>query len=401
MNQAITFLHAADLHIDSPFKGFSNVPETVFNTLRDSTFVAYDRLIETAIKKQVDFILIVGDLFNHEQQSLKAQLHVKNGFEKLKKHRISVFLSYGNHDYIEGNIYPIQFPDNVHIFKEEKITHYPLIKNEQTIANIYGFSYVKRDVKDNKARQFSIEDNTVPFHIAMLHGTLHGNTDHDPYAPFRLQDLNREPFDYWALGHIHKRQVVQQKPPIVYPGNIQGRHRKELGEKGCYYVKMDGSGTELEFIPLQHVKIVREQIDVTKCSSIGDVNRLLSDMLEKNSTEKNLYDITLISNEEQTEEFGLKERIVELVELINEQFIERDNWQYIYTYTLLVNYAKKRSVDTFFMEEIKQAMQTFDVYETIKDLYEHPDAKKLLHMPSEKEITERAYEFLLDEMTRK
>src|SRR5699024_10608863 len=129
----------------------------------------------------------------------------------------------------------------------------------QTLAHIHGFSYVTRDVRGNKAQHYTIKDDTVPFNIAMLHGTLHGNHEHDPYAPFRLEDLQREPFDYWALGHIHKRSVVQKKPPIVYPGNIQGRHRKERGRKGCYYVDMNQFETTLEFIPLQQVKIVAKQ----------------------------------------------------------------------------------------------------------------------------------------------
>src|SRR5699024_8283616 len=126
-----------------------------------------------------------------------------------------------------------------YIFPDEQVTSFPYIKNDQTIANIYGFSYVKRDVKENKAKQFTIKHNEAIYHIAMLHGSLHGDQDHDPYAPFRLEDLQREPFDYWALGHIHKRAIIQEKPPIVYPGNIQGRHRKESGAKGCYYIEMN------------------------------------------------------------------------------------------------------------------------------------------------------------------
>src|SRR5690625_3998228 len=172
MNPSISFIHAADLHIDSPFKGMRNAPENVFESVRHSTFDAYDRLIDTALEKAVDFVLIVGDLFDHEQQSLKAQLHVKKGFERLEAADIAVYLSYGNHDYIEGNHYPIEFPENVHTFSEANVTAKPFTKDDETIAHIYGFSYVQRDVRENKATQFTVTNETIPYHIAMLHGTL-------------------------------------------------------------------------------------------------------------------------------------------------------------------------------------------------------------------------------------
>src|SRR5699024_8631256 len=141
----------------------------------------------------------------------------RDGFLRLQKNNIDVFLSYGNHDYIEGNTYPITYPTNVHIFSNEEVTAIPFVKNGEPLANIYGFSYVKRDVRENKAEQFTIKNETIPFHIGMLHGTLHGNQEHDPYAPFTLEDLQGESFDYWALGHIHKSEIIQENPPAVYP----------------------------------------------------------------------------------------------------------------------------------------------------------------------------------------
>lgn len=401
MKEKITFLHAADLHIDSPFRGFSNVPKTVFHTMRSSTFVAFDRLIEKAIERDVDFLLIVGDLFDNDEQSLKAQLHVKEGFEKLAEHHIQVFLSYGNHDHIDGNIYPIEFPDNVQIFRRETIETLPFIKNGQHLANVYGFSYEKRDVKENKARQFSIENYSVPFHIAMMHGTLHGNSEHDPYAPFRLEDLNREPFDYWALGHIHKRQIIQQRPPVVYPGNPQGRHRKEIGEKGCYYVELGQNDTRLSFIPLQHVKIIDETMELSSYTSISEINSHITDVMEKTASINHLYDFTFVSDREQIETLGLMDRFDELIELINEQFVERECWQYIFHYTLLSKDEHKQTVDSFFMEEIERAIESIDLYETIKDLYDHPDARKQLRVAPEKIIQKQAFKLLTEEMTRK
>lgn len=401
MNDTITFLHAADLHLDSPFKGFSDVPERVFETMRESTFQAFNQLIQTAIEKKVDFILLAGDLFDEKKQSLKAQLHLRDGFLRLQQHHIDVFLSYGNHDYMEGNAYPITYPSNVYIFPDEQVTSFPYIKNDQTIANIYGFSYVKRDVKENKAKQFTIKHNEAIYHIAMLHGSLHGDQDHDPYAPFRLEDLQREPFDYWALGHIHKRAIIQEKPPIVYPGNIQGRHRKESGAKGCYYIEMNQMETTKQFIPLQHVNIVDEQIDITEVKAITEVEQTIMKKLTGNEAERRLIYITFMTNEEQLSTLGLKERLQDLIDVINETLLMDSHWQYIFNYSITVLDEGKVNVDTFFMEEINEAVETIDVVKTIDDLYRHPQAKKQLQMIDESDIIERAIQYITDEMSKK
>src|SRR5699024_7401917 len=126
--------------------------------------------------------------------------------------------------------------------------HFTYQKNGQPLVSIYGFSYVNRAVHTNKAKEYDINDQQqIPFHIAMLHGSVSTNTDHDVYAPFRLSDLTSRDFDYWALGHIHKRQVLHTDPYIVYPGNIQGRNRKETGEKGCYHVTISPEDTTISF----------------------------------------------------------------------------------------------------------------------------------------------------------
>src|SRR5699024_10326836 len=184
VTKSVRFLHAADLHLDSPFKGLARVPERILKEIRNSTFVALERLVETAIAKQVDFILLAGDLFDNERQSLKAQIKLRDLFTTLKEHHIYVFLSYGNHDYTNGNRYPITYPDNVFVFPDERVQSFPYEKNGEQLARIYGFSYENQAVLNNKATEFIPENNQAYFHIAMLHGSIHTNTEHDTYAPF-------------------------------------------------------------------------------------------------------------------------------------------------------------------------------------------------------------------------
>lgn len=401
MTDRITFIHAADLHLDSPFKGFSDVPEQVFQTMRESTFLAFNQLIESAIKERVDFVLLVGDLFDENKQSLKAQLHLREGFIRLQQHDIDVFLSYGNHDYLNGNTYPIQYPDNVHIFQTDEVTSFPFLKGDKHVANLYGFSYVNQDVRENKALQYKISDEEVPYHIALLHGTLHGNQEHDPYAPFRLEDLAREAFDYWALGHIHKSRILQSDPPVIYPGNIQGRHRKETGLKGCYFVTLDGSERKYELLPLQHVEIKEIEIDLTNYGTMTKIKEIITQEVTRERTKRQLIYITLVSDEEQDEQLGLSDRVVELIDIINEDLLEQPYWQYIYEYKVNLRNEARIKMDSYFMEEIHTALQEIDLKEAVGPLYHHPQAKKHLQLEDETEIIDHAVQYLTDVMAKK
>src|SRR5699024_10594589 len=141
-----------------------------------------------------------------------------------------------------------------------------------------------------------------PYHIATLHGSVHGNTTHDPYAPFSLPNLQTKPFDYWALGHIHERAELATTPPIIYPGNTQRRHRNEQGEKGCYIVEMTPTNTLYNFIPLQSMQFIEHHLDVTHSKTIHDLEQfILSNMIKTN--EKQLIHLTLASTSTELQTF--------------------------------------------------------------------------------------------------
>src|SRR5690625_125979 len=222
MQGKLTFIHAADLHLDSPFQGLAKSPEQVFKDVQESTFQALENLTNIAIEKDVDFVLLVGDIFDENLQSLKAPIKLRQAFERLQSHNIYVYMSHGNHDYIKGHAHQVNYPANVFVFPDEHVTAYYYPNESESLAAIYGFSYEQRSVMSRKAQEYTKIKQRIPFHIATLHGSLHGDTAHTAYAPFNLKELLQQEFDYWALGHIHNRQVLHNSPPIVYPGNIQG-----------------------------------------------------------------------------------------------------------------------------------------------------------------------------------
>ena len=113
----IRFIHAADLHFDSPFKGMTGLPIDRLNSLRDSTFAAFTKLIEHALKTKPDFVLIVGDIYDGEDRSLRAQMKFREGMDKLDEAGIPVFISHGNHDHLGGRWTRFDLPPNVHVFE--------------------------------------------------------------------------------------------------------------------------------------------------------------------------------------------------------------------------------------------------------------------------------------------
>lgn len=243
----VKFIHTADLHLDSPFIGLKNLPEILYKRIKDSTFRSYKRVIDLAIREQVDFIIISGDIYDGNDRSLRAQIKFRDQLTRLTDHNVEVFIIHGNHDHLDGQWVPLDWPDFVHFFAAE-VQAIPYYKNGKQIAQIYGYSYPEREVSENIAKHYS-KQGQAHYHIGVIHGTVTGAEGHDPYAPFALTDLLEKDFDYWALGHIHKQQIVHTFPPVIYPGNIQGRHRKESGEKGCFLVELNEQGANWQFCP--------------------------------------------------------------------------------------------------------------------------------------------------------
>lgn len=407
MVHEISFIHAADLHLDSPFKGLAETPAHIFRQIKDSTFQALDNLIETGIEKQVDFILISGDLFDNEIQSLKAQIRLKKAFERLKKQSIAVYLSYGNHDFIKGNRHKVSYPNNVFIFQDEEVRTFLFEKEGVPLASISGFSYVERAVEVNKASEFTIRYPEVPFHIAMLHGSVQGNEEHFPYAPFQISELVAKDYNYWALGHIHKREVLKEDPYIVYSGNTQGRHRKETGEKGCYYVKLTKTKTELSFIPLQAITFNALTIDVSDCTEVYQLETAIQDVLTKKLKDTpQLFDVTLYANHDALRSWQTSGQLDEIIAIINESINNRTSWKHIFRTVIQIEQIMGNPEDYYgehFLGELSNRFEAGIAEEYIQELYQHKQARKYIEKPlqlEEQEIIDEAKVSLLNKLLK-
>jgi DNA repair exonuclease SbcCD nuclease subunit len=379
----LTFIHAADLHLDSPFQGLTHLPTKIFEEVCHSTFHAFDRLIQMAITKQVDFLLLTGDLFDHESQSLKAQVHLRTGFQQLHDHQIQVYLSYGNHDYIHGDYYKVIYPDNVHIFPNETITSFIFEKNRQQLARITGFSYEGRSVSEEKITAYPEKGQDVPYHIGMLHGSLYGDKAHDTYAPFRLQQLLDKEYDYWALGHIHKRVQLNNDPPVIYPGNTQGRHLKETGEKGCYYVQLTETETKATFIPLQAIQFKAITVDLAKMETFEAIESDVINQISHESDSPFLIHLTWENVEEHQYTEGF---LHEIVDIINDKGLDHSPWRFIYQTQVIRSADVLPSFNPLFVAELEKACDTIVVKDELHALTNHAQARKFLDMPCDGEL---------------
>lgn len=278
MSVPFRFLHAADLHLDSPFRGLSKAPAAVRGALQESTFAALRSLTELAIGEEVDFVVVAGDLYDEVDSSLRAQLTLAKEWSKLHEHGIAVYAIHGNHDHMGGQRATLSMPESVHIFGPEAMSGKPAYRRSgELAAYIYGQSYGKRAVTDNIASSYR-PSAEAPFHIALLHANVGGDPVHDAYAPCTLRELTASGFHYWALGHIHTRAILHQYPHVVYPGNVQGRHPRETGARGCYIVDVSGTGdVQLNFRPLDAVRWIEGAVSIV---GISGESELLEKLLE-------------------------------------------------------------------------------------------------------------------------
>lgn len=274
------FVHTADLHLDSPFHGLSEVAPTLQSVLREATFQAFENIINLCIDRQVNFLLIAGDIHDEADRSLRALTRLRQGFDRLAEHQIPVFMCHGNHDPLTGWSEKFSWPDNVWVFDTKEVTARPVVVQGTEIARIYGLSFGMEKVTDNLAQQFHAELD-VPWSIGLLHTNVGNDLNHGNYAPCHLDDLLRAKMNYWALGHVHTHRILRaQDPLIIYPGNPQGRHVREPGPRGCYLVEVDShGGANPEFVPVDVVRWYEEHISIEDLVDFDELLTRLDDRI--------------------------------------------------------------------------------------------------------------------------
>jgi exonuclease SbcD len=273
-----TFVHCADLHLDSPFEGLHALDPAVAAVLREATFRAFDRVVDLAVRERADFLLIAGDVYDGEDRSLRAQLRFRDGLVRAVENGVACFVAHGNHDPLSGWEAGLSLPDKVHRFRGGEVERIPFFQDGEPLAVLSGISYPVREVRENLVPRFR-SGSGDPYSIAVLHCNAGGDPRHDSYAPCSIEDLLPCGIDYWALGHIHARKTLRdQGPAIVYPGNTQGRNVRETGPRGCLLVRVDESGrADLRF---EATDVARWSLKEVPIPGLETMDDLLEGLLE-------------------------------------------------------------------------------------------------------------------------
>lgn len=278
------FLHAADIHLDSPLKGLSRYEPMPVNEIRLASRHAFDRLVRLAIEEEVRFVLIAGDLYDGDWKDASTGLFFTSRMGRLRERGIQVYLIKGNHDAASVVTKSLRLPENTHVFDSRR-AHSLVIPGVD--AMVHGHSFSTRHVGENLVGAYPPRDPSR-FNIGMLHTSLAGYDDHDTYAPCSVDDLQSKGYEYWALGHIHTAQeVLSGNPWIVFPGNIQGRSIRESGAKGCRIVTVDDAHrvASCEFHSLDTFRWLQLEIDVTHADSMDVVERAVEKALRRVETD--------------------------------------------------------------------------------------------------------------------
>ncbi|UCZ54310.1 DNA repair exonuclease [Bacillus shivajii] len=273
----VKFIHCADVHLGRSIHIEAGMPSSMKETVLTATYISFKNIIDKAIEEKVDFLIISGDLYDHEHRSLRGQWFVKKQVERLNEHHIRVFIIHGNHDPIVEKQSFIHLPNNVHVFSSEGEQVKVVTSGDERVC-IHGFSYPEKAYTDNPTCLYEDAVENQGYHIGVLHGQEKTNQEHEPYAPFALRDLLQKGYHYWALGHIHERKVLSTHPPVIYSGNVQGAHRKEKGPKGAYLVQFNGNEVETEFFETAPLIWVEQNVSI---DDVDTIDALVQDMIDE------------------------------------------------------------------------------------------------------------------------
>ncbi len=229
------FVHAADIHLDSPLRSLALRDAALAEVVGNATRRAFTDIIGLCIEERVNALLIAGDLYDGDQTSMKTALFMGAQLRRLHEAGIATFIIRGNHDALSKITKELVLPSSVKVFAGRAEAVAPLQGAGDVPVVIHGLSFAQPLAPESLLGRYRPPQERA-INIGLMHTSLDGAAGHDPYAPCSTRDLMESGFDYWALGHIHRRAVVEGRCRIVMPGMPQGRDINEAGAKSVTLV---------------------------------------------------------------------------------------------------------------------------------------------------------------------
>lgn len=295
------FLHIADVHLDSPFLGLSFLPSELFYQIKNAIQLSFEKAVNFAIDHDVDLVLLAGDTFDSIHPTLQSKIFFANQIKRLVDRQIQVVMVLGNHDYSQiDDLLLNESPYFKIIGSNEQIEQVDFMTKSQYKYRVVGFSYQHNHITEDIIAKYPPKSTSI-YTIGLAHaGMKQSSVDQNNYAPFTLNEVKDLNYDYFALGHIHLRQVLSQEPWIVYSGNLQGRHVNEKDAKGFYFGQVDeqSQNTQLQFIDVS--PIVWQTVDLTLDEPFKSTTKLctkIQNLLADNNLRPTLFTLNIIGAE--------------------------------------------------------------------------------------------------------
>ncbi len=277
---AYRFVHAADIHLDSPLCSLALRDPDLASLISNATRRAFVRIVDLCLDEQVDALLLAGDLYDGDQTSMKTARFLAEQLRRLSEAGIRTFIIRGNHDASSRITKELVFTDSVKVFggRAEAVTversagDFPVV--------IHGLSFTHPQAPESLIGKYKAP---VPdaLNIGLMHTSLGGTPGHNVYAPCSLTDLQKTGFQYWALGHVHKRMVAEGPCTVVMPGIPQGRDVNESGAKSATLVTIrDDRTLHVEQRVTSLAQFERIGVDVTGITDWRDLAGRISHSLE-------------------------------------------------------------------------------------------------------------------------
>ncbi|MDR5743856.1 DNA repair exonuclease [Caballeronia sp. LZ029] len=271
------FIHAADIHLDSPLHGLSAYADAPADMLRSATREAFSKLVSAAVDEQVDFMVIAGDLYDGTWRDHNTGIFFCREMGRLRRAGIPVYVLFGNHDAESEMTSQLQLPDNVHTFSTRKPQTFRI---DALKVALHGHSFKEKAVTTNLVTAYPAPVAGY-FNIGVLHTALEGGSMHASYAPCSVAELHAKEYHYWALGHVHDYAIWQDASTIVFPGNLQGRNIRETGRRGAVLVTV--SDTEEVSVERLFIDVLRWEavtVDASSASTLDEVALAVGRALE-------------------------------------------------------------------------------------------------------------------------
>ena len=272
------FLHAADLHLDSPLLGLASKSIEFAERIEEASRRAFDNLVDLAIAEGCRFVIFAGDIFDGDLRNMRTGLFFVSRVRRLTDAGVAVFMVLGNHDAEHAFIRKLDLGPHVEVFPAKKAE---TVRLADVGVALHGRSFPKAELTENIARDYPVP---VPglFNIGVLHTACEGREGpHARYAPCSLEQLVNHGYQYWALGHVHGTDVLNEHPFVVYPGNLQGRQPRETGPNGAMIATVDdGEVVSLEHYALDTIRWASVEVDATTAAAFSEVVEALAGALK-------------------------------------------------------------------------------------------------------------------------